>query len=1618
MKLSRPRIILLFLVFLFTIGILWRENDAETVDATAHGTRLGETIQSASTHIAQKAKRTSVQKIVEDSHVNDSVVYRIGVGAARESIVLALDEAVLRDQDGKESVAKLQPPATRDTLPQRLSALSAPRGVFPVAYLLDQPRTSATRRLVTNELRLQADEENTSSLVKRYKLMVKDRPSYAPDWVILTAADPFAALDVMASLREKQGIASADVLLASQRALRAMPNDPLIADQWHYKNNNAARTHMNIENAWNYGGAGGVKGAGVRIGIVDDGLQTAHPDMVANVDTTNDKDWNGADADPNPSTGDDHGTACAGNAAAKGNNSLGVSGAAPDATLVGMRLIAASVTDAQEAEAMSYLPSLIPILSNSWGPNDTGSIVEEPGPLTKAALLNATTSGRGGKGTIILWAAGNGGDVGDNSNYDGYANSIHTISIGATDSLGDRAYYAEPGSNVVVCAPSSGDLGITTVDRTGANGYNTASSASGGDYTNDFGGTSSATPSAAGVVALMLEKNPNLGWRDVQEILIRSAYKFRPTDTDWVDNAAGFHFNHDFGAGLIDAQAAVDLAGTWSNLAAQTTAVVTATGLPLSIPDNNATGITRTFTMGGGNLRVEHVTLRLNVNHTSRGNLEISLTSPSGMVSRLTEVHTDTNDNFANWTFSSVRHWGETSAGTWTLRVADRSTASNTAGGSLTAAELTVYGTSAAPVNPPPVVQITQPSQNQVFSPGSAISVTVESSDLTSDGNPGVVSSVALLVDGSIVETDVSAPYSFSISPALGNHTLVARATDSEGASNNSAAISISVVNQVPIISAASLSASGNLYADEALSVANVTANDPEGASLTTSYQWQSSSNGTTFVDDATSQNATLSPSPSRAGKLWRCRVIVSDGTNNSEAFFTNHVQILERPVNSVMAGAAYSYQSGLVLRGTESPLSRAAMIQEFSQGTGSAEWVEILTLQEGSFRNWSLSDSSSTRLTFAASSAWDNIPAGTVIVIYNGAAKDSLLPADDADPADGKMIIASNNATFFSGATVWPALGNSGDAIILRNAANTVISRVGYGNDTTSQPNVGTVNSGKSAYYMGGDDAGSWNASQWVVTTSTLARRARALTPAISLASGSYTQDFSTTPGSAGTAYPDGWSCFNGSTEDPTMVVGSETSTSGANYNYGSRIGLLGSGGGFDIASLVMAVANTTSLSDLRISYDVVKIREQARSHDFRLEYSTTSPTSGFVAVDGATYISGTIAQGTTTSFTNIALPAALENLGATLYLRWIYTPSAVPGSGSRDGIALDNVQITSSTNGTPTLQLSIAPSTFAENAGLNAATGTVTVATAPAANLVVTLTSSSLSNVTVPTTVTIPAGQVSAIFSLAAIDDSEVDGVANASISAEASGYITATAGVTITDNEAPAEGVTPGAANSASNQQFVTALRSGALNTPALFRWSSGTTVPAGLTLNANTGLVSGAIALGVAAADYPLTIERYNSLEEVVAQTFVLTVTAPPAGTYAAWIAPYVINAQTGVNADMDGDGVPNGIENIFGTRPDLSSSGLVQVSATTGQIIFEHSLSNAPAADLSLVYEWSVDLQIWHSAGATAQGSNVNFSNTLISDVNAPANDVVRVTATASGIVPEKLYVRAKVTQAP
>jgi subtilisin-like proprotein convertase family protein len=1589
------RITLAAIVIVGGLAIIHRITQFDAAKTTG-----GDSARPSAAHNRQAAHNTVAAFAKSQPRPTDGAVATRGKWQAADqssggsSYTLALDQAMLRGADGKDALMPLDPPATLESLPQRLAVLAA----SPVAYLADQPRSAATRRIVTQDLRVRLDATMPADLARAASVKLKDLPGHAPGWAVMEAPDAFAALAAMHHLRDA-GHDSADVLLAVQHDKRAMPNDPLIAQQWHLANNQGTRTHINIESAWNYPSAG-ARGTGVRIGIIDDGLQTAHPDLSVNVDTANDRDWNGNDQDPNPGSGDDHGTACAGNAAARGNNALGVAGSAPEATLVGLRLIAASVTDAQEAEAMAWKNDIIQIKSNSWGPSDTGSNVEGPGPLTAAALQDATTNGRGGRGTIILWAGGNGG-LNDNSNYDGYANSIHTIAIGASDSNGNRASYSEPGANLVVVAPSSGSKDITTTDRTGTAGY------SNGDYTNSFGGTSSATPTAAGVVALMLEKKPSLGWRDVQEILIRSAFKLKPTDTGWSNNSAGIAFNHNFGAGLIDAAAAVSLAAEWTNLPPQQSSALTQSNSS-AIPDNNPTGITRSFDFSATNLRVEHVTVRLNINHTYRGDLAITLTSPGGMTSRLAEKRTDSNNNYANWTFSSVRHWGENASGIWTLRIADLSSGDT---GSLTAATVTLHGATSAPVNPPPLARIASPQNGAIFSPGADIHVEVDASDLTETGSPGEIARVELLLNNDVVATDQSAPWQFKIAPPPGDHTLVARATDTEGAVGSSASASITVANQPPVITAASLNAASQAYADEGLAVSAVTASDPENAPVSYHYQWQASTDGVSFIDVDQATNAALAPAPDRAGKLWRCVITADDGENTSQPFTTTACNLLNRPPSQTAAGSGISYSSGLILRGGGSILTRQAIINEFSQGPvgGAAEWIEILTLQNGSLAFWDIRDANDNTLVFLDDPVWDDIPAGTLIVIFNGTTtKDPLLPPDDPDPSDGRMVVSSTDARFFDPTyDAWPSLSNTGDSIFLSDADSNIVHQLAYGTSTAASPNIGGVGSGLAAYFNGGSDPAADLAENWSTSSSTTARSMKALLPGITLTGGTYSQNFNETPGPSGTTYPDGWTSYNKEAEDVTMVTGNAASTTGANYNYGSRIGLLGSGSNFDPSAIVLAIQNTTGLTNLTIDYEVIQIREQPRSMNFNLQYSLTSPTSGFEDIAGGSYISGSTAEGTITGF-SVPLPAALNDRNSTIYLRWLYNTNS--GAGNRDALAIDNVTINVA-SASPRLALSISPAIFAENAGSNAAVGTVSIPETLQSPLSIALASSDTSEATVPSSVVIPAGQTSTTFTIAAVDDEDPDGPQTVAINASANDYLPATFTLTVTDNEPSVTGVTPGNGNNPSNSEFITRLRSGSYGTPALYRLGTGSAPPVGLTLDPVTGLLAGTIDASNPAGNYPIIIERYNPQGEVVSTSFVLSVTSPT-NDYASWIAGYAgqLAGQAGRADDPDGDGLPNAVENLLGTLPTQPNRGLSDVSLADGALIFHHTFADPPASDVTAAYQWSANLLDWHESGELADGIRVTFTTAVVNDNNLPGSRL-KVTATVSGSPAARIFAR-------
>jgi len=533
------------------------------------------------------------------------------------------------------------------------------------------------------------------ALLAKYSLELVEEPDYAPGSYILRPLSngSLDALEAADRIRNAEQVEFSTVILRRVRPHRAAPNDPQYGQQWHLKNNGptnavggVAGNDLNVESVWPT-----YTGQGINIGVTDEGVQTNHPDFVGNIRTDIDRDVSQGDDDPNPPDSTfDHGTSVAGVAAARGNNGVGVSGAAWNAGIVGIKLTDQAITDAQEATAMGWKASetvsanQVHINNNSWGPLDDGATLEGPGALSAAAIANGINVGRNGKGIIYAWAAGNGRCESDDINLDGYSNSRYTIAIGASGVAGEVSWYSESGAAMLVNAPSSSgscasrDTEATTTVTTGSG------------YTNAFNGTSSSTPAAAGVMALILQANSNLNWRDMQHLLVHTSTRTQTGDASWAQNGAGRWYNPSYGFGRVNAAAATTAAATWVTVPASATALTASEAVPTAIPDNNVTGISRTLTISGSSyFRAEHVEVTANITHPYRGDLRIKLVSPSGMVSELMKVRNDEGDNYSNWTFMTVAHWGENPNGVWTLRIADEGAADV---GSLSSWTLRVHG--------------------------------------------------------------------------------------------------------------------------------------------------------------------------------------------------------------------------------------------------------------------------------------------------------------------------------------------------------------------------------------------------------------------------------------------------------------------------------------------------------------------------------------------------------------------------------------------------------------------------------------------------------------------------------------------------------------------------------------------------------------------------------------------------------------------------------------------------------------------------------------------------------------------------------------------------------------
>lgn len=395
------------------------------------------------------------------------------------------------------------------------------------------------------------------------------------------------------------------------------PQDPYFVEQWHLENVTPEGVRrgvdVNVRAAWEV-----TRGEGIVIGIADNGVELSHPDLAGNAAAGLHWNFDANTPDGNHATDrQNHGTPVAGLAAAVGGNNVGASGVAPAAQFASWVIFRTNlsgntfVETNQLAAMFEFQNEQVQVQNHSWA-RLTDALV----PLSSiedAAISNAVVHGRDGKGVVMVRAVGNSRVGGRNANDDAYMNDPRVITVAGIRADGRVASVSNPGANILVGAPAgdtaNGYPNLFTTDRVGGKGLNQIS------FTNDladyvfaglgFSGTSGSAPIVSGVAALILSANPELTYRDVQQILINSSHQTHPDDQDLVTNGAGYVVSHNTGFGLVDAGWATQLATTWSNRPPLTVATESVSS-EQAIPD---AGLRVLIRLPGGEVPLELSTL-------------------------------------------------------------------------------------------------------------------------------------------------------------------------------------------------------------------------------------------------------------------------------------------------------------------------------------------------------------------------------------------------------------------------------------------------------------------------------------------------------------------------------------------------------------------------------------------------------------------------------------------------------------------------------------------------------------------------------------------------------------------------------------------------------------------------------------------------------------------------------------------------------------------------------------------------------------------------------------------------------------------------------------------------
>uniref|UniRef100_A0A8C5I6J5 Furin-1-like n=1 Tax=Gouania willdenowi TaxID=441366 RepID=A0A8C5I6J5_GOUWI len=469
-----------------------------------------------------------------------------------------------------------------------------------------------------------------------------------------------------------------------KRDVYTEPIDPKFKDQWYLYNSN--HRDLNAKAAWQLG----YTGKGVVVSILDDGIEKNHPDLSENYDPDASYDVNDGDPDPQPRytqlNDNRHGTRCAGEVAAVANNQYCGVGVAYNAKIGGVRMLDGEVTDMVEAQSLSLNPQHIDVYSASWGPEDDGKTVDGPAKLAKEAFLRGVIEGRGGLGSIFVWASGNGGREKDSCNCDGYTNSIYTLSISSSTQNGNVPWYSEACSSTLATTYSSGNINEKQIVTTDLKSK----------CTDSHTGTSASAPLAAGIIALALEANTNLTWRDMQHLVVQTSRPAHLLTNDWRTNGVGRKVSHSYGYGLLDASAIVTLAKTWTSVGPQRKCVISMLSESKNIGSRLSINKSVDACLGSDShvTSLEHVQARLTLSYNRRGNLAIHLVSPAGTRSTLLHPrpHDFSSEGFNDWAFMTTHSWDEKPSGEWTLEIENVAGASDY--GTLTQFTLVLYGTS------------------------------------------------------------------------------------------------------------------------------------------------------------------------------------------------------------------------------------------------------------------------------------------------------------------------------------------------------------------------------------------------------------------------------------------------------------------------------------------------------------------------------------------------------------------------------------------------------------------------------------------------------------------------------------------------------------------------------------------------------------------------------------------------------------------------------------------------------------------------------------------------------------------------------------------------------------